>query len=161
MFSSSRFVLILQLIFCFFRQTVVPSAPFHSNGQAEFFIMRDTNVNKAFSLQRDCCNIVSEQLFIVLSPILQQLVCREMTGLSLLRQVSCANLSPVTYFIERTPMGTSYQMDAFQQLCADQKVWKSQPFSLGPEVWDRSLFARAQKLRKAKCLSYTKRPLRL
>lgn len=32
------------------RATVVPSAPLHSNGQAAFFIMRDTNVNKAFSL---------------------------------------------------------------------------------------------------------------
>lgn len=51
MFFSSRFVAVLQLIFSFFmRGTVVPSAPFHSNGQAEFSIMRDINVNKAFSL---------------------------------------------------------------------------------------------------------------
>lgn len=50
-FSSSRFVAVLQLIFCFFmRGTVGPSTPFHSNGHAEFFIMRDINVNKAFSL---------------------------------------------------------------------------------------------------------------
>lgn len=42
-----------------------------------------------------------------------------MTGLSILRQVSEANLLPVTYFIEKLPMGTSYLMDAFQQLCAD------------------------------------------
>lgn len=42
-----------------------------------------------------------------------------MAGLSVLRQVSKANLSPITFFFEMIPMGNSYQMDAFQQLCAD------------------------------------------
>lgn len=47
-FSLQGLLQILQLIFCFSRRgTVVLFAPFYSNGEGAFFIMRDTNVNKA------------------------------------------------------------------------------------------------------------------
>lgn len=48
-------------------------------------------------------------------------------------------------------MGTSYQMDAFQQLCRLKGLEKSTIY-LGPEVWDGSLFVRAQRLRKGQML---------
>lgn len=62
---------------------------------------------------------LESQKFVTYTNVSRQLWSREMTGLSVLRQVSKANLLHVTYFIERIPMGSSYLMDAFQQLCAD------------------------------------------